>query len=56
MKQSHIRTPRSLAECAFFPSDDPIERFRPQSRAAEVAVWIALCAGFIAAIVAGVLG
>lgn len=56
MKHSNLIAPRSMAECNFRPSDDPIERFRRDSRAAEVAVWIALCAGFIAAIVAGVLG
>lgn len=51
MKQSHMRTPRSLAECSFFPSDDPIERFRRDSRA----VWAALALGAVAALVVMVL-
>lgn len=55
MKNSYFTTPRTLSECTFFPSADPIERYRHSSRAAEFAVWIALGMGAVAAIVAGVL-
>lgn len=52
MKQSHMRTPRSLAECSFFPSADPIERFHRDSRAAEWVVWAVVIVGAAAATVA----
>ena len=52
MKPSNCITPRSLAECNFRPSDDPIERFRRDSRVAEVAFWTVIACGFVAAIAA----
>lgn len=32
MKTSNFTTPRSLAECQFFPAADPIERPAPRGR------------------------
>lgn len=55
MRRSHYITPRSLSECQFNPSDDPIERYsHSQGRASSWAVAITLALGFIAAIAAGI--
>lgn len=51
MKRSHYQTPRSLADCQFMPSADPIEHYRHTSRFSEWAVWIALGAGAVVAII-----
>ena len=55
MKPSHCITPRSLAECHFRPSDDPIEAFRPSRRVSDLAVTVALIVGAIAAVAVAAL-
>ena len=49
MKQTHITIPRTLAECQFTPSADPIERLEAHSS------WVghlAAVAGIVAVVVA----
>lgn len=55
MKHSNLTAPRTMSDCSFRPSDDPIERFRRDDRAAVLAVWAALALGAVAALVAVVL-
>lgn len=40
MKASHLTTPRTMGECQFSPSMDPIEHYR--SRSYGAAWWIAM--------------
>jgi hypothetical protein len=55
MKASHLRTPRSLSECSFFPSADPIERFRRDNRAAEWVVGALLIGGVAVVLIAAAI-
>ena len=49
MKQTHITIPRTLAECQFTPSADPIERLEAHSSW----VWsLAVSAGIVAVVIA----
>ena len=50
MKHTNLVAPRSMAECNFRASDDPIESFRPSRRVSDLAVTVALIVGAIAAV------
>lgn len=48
MKPSHFTTPRSMHDCVFIPSADPIERQQRNDTADAVVLWG--CAAALAAV------
>ena len=50
MKASHLTTPRTLGDCAFTPSADPLTRYR--SPGYSSAWWVAMiCIAIVSAVI-----
>jgi hypothetical protein len=56
LKPSHFQTPRSLSDCSFTPSADPIERLRSNDKSDTIVFVACALAAIAAAVILAVWG